>query len=190
MKLHEKIGLLRRESNLKLVDLHRRITQVFGKNAITYRSLHRIQAGQADGKASSLHQICVGLGIKMRDLYAGVDEEMQADHIKREKSEGRYVYSNDAYAEIFSNRKVDFFAIHLVVNPQGRTKSERDPQGEQRFIKWVYMLMGRITCVVNDRRITLKKGDSFCFDSRKPHYFENNTQKKARAVIIQSPRRI
>lgn len=189
MKLHTKIRQLRQERKIKLTQLHSRIKHLFGEQTLAYRSLQRIEAGQTDAKISSLHQICLGLGITMKTLYEDV-EDAQTDLIRRGNPHGKYIYSNAALAEILSTNTVNFFALHLILEPGGKTKVEKDPEGNQKFTKWIYVLSGKLACFLEKEKIILKKGDAFCFDSRVAHYFENKHSNTTQCIIIHNPRRI
>ena len=192
MKLHEKIKQIRQEKKLKIADLHRRIQKIFGRKTLTYRSIQRIEAGQTDGKVSSLYQICLGLGITLKELHQETDQEPSpVEHIKKNEPQGHYLYNKSAYAQILTGPKMDFLALDLVLQPGGKTKIEKDPEGEIPFKKWIYILKGRkLTCIVNNKRYVLKKGDALSFDSRLPHYFENTSPTETRTIIIQNPRHI
>jgi len=188
MKLYEKIKNLRKEKKLKLTELHRRIQAIFENKALTYRTLQRIENGQTDSKTSSLYQICLGLGINFKDLYEGVEEDLKAKYIKKNESQGKYIYNKDACAEILTDSKVEFLALRLLLQPEGKTKPEEDPKEEIKFKKWVYVLRGELTCIVGDQKFIIKKDDSLSFDSSLTHHFENNSAGETHCLIIQNPR--
>lgn len=191
MKLYQKITKIRKEKKLKITGLHNRLVDLFGGNALSYRTLLRIEKGHTDGRASSLEQICMGLGVTLKELREGTEEEFTiADYIKKHEREGKYIYNEKAFAEILTGAKRKFLALELVLEPGAKTKIEKDPETLEGFEKWIYVLMGRIDCVVRNVRFTLKKGDSISFNSSLPHYFENNTSKITRCIFIQNPRHI
>lgn len=190
MKLNEKIRQLRKEKGLTLKALYERMQSAFGKNTIAFRSLRRIQAGHTDGRVSSTHQICVGLDVSLKELYEGVEEDVHNGILRKGKSLGRYIYNGSTFSDMLCSTKLDFFAVQLVLQPNGKTKIEKDPDGEQKYTKWIHVLAGKIICMVAEEKISLKTGDTFFFDSRIPHFFENNSAYKARCIIIQYPRHI
>jgi quercetin dioxygenase-like cupin family protein len=125
-------------------------------------------------------------------LQEGTEAEKLSivDHITKRDKIAKYVYSQNAYAEILSKEKQPFLSIRLVLEPGGKTNLEQDPIELGRFEKWVYGVKGKITCVVGQEKIILGKDEVICFESTLPHYFENNTPKKASGVIIQNPKHI
>ncbi|UCC95690.1 MAG: cupin domain-containing protein [Candidatus Omnitrophota bacterium] len=188
MKLHQKITTLRKEKGLKIKDLHTKLKEIFADKALSYRTLLRIEKGHTDGRASSLYQICVGLGITLEELKAGTEEENTvADYIKRNKREGRYTYNERAYAEILTGPKRKFLVLELFLGPKGKTSVEKDPEGGEKFEKWIYVTKGKLTCVIKGIKFILAKGDCICFDSRLAHSFENNSFRRTRCIIIQNP---
>lgn len=192
MELHEKIRKIRKEKGLSLTDLEQRLVGIFGNKALRYNTLYRIEKGLRDARISSLSQICIGLGISLKELKEGTEEEMlpSADHIKKRDKIAQYVYSEKAYAQILTKEKQPFLGLRLILEPGGKTKLEQDPITLGKFEKWVYGLKGKITCIVGQDRFVVKKDETLCFESNLPHYFENNTKQKASCIIIQNPKHI
>lgn len=217
MKLYQKIKKSRLEKGLSLKELHRLLVNYFRERAITYRSLQRIEAGNTDGRGSSLHQISAALGISLRDLKKDTEEETRSvDLIKRNKRLGRYVFSEEAYADLLMRQNRNFMVMELALKPQGRTKIEQDPQLSQdedkidqikqilkglnlpvpvledykilKFEKYVYCLRGQIACYIGKDTYTLRKGDGLSFESSYPHWFENISKMESRCLIMQNPR--
>jgi len=192
MKLGEKIRQVRLERGLSLTDLEGRLKEIFGKKALRYNTLYRIEKGMRDARISSLSQICIGLEISLKELKEGTEEEKLSlvDYIKKRDKIAKYVYSSNAQAEILSKEKQPFLALRLVLNPGGKTNLEQDPIELGRFEKWVYGLKGKVSCAVGQEKFILGKDEVICFESNIPHYFENNTLQKAACIIIQNPKHI
>ncbi len=192
MKLHEKIRQIRQERGLSLYDLETRLMSIFGKKALRYNALYRIERGLRDPRVSSLSQICLGLEVSLRDLKEGTEEERISlvEHIKKRDKIARYVYSSNAQAHILSREKHPFLALRLMLEPGAKTNLEQDPLELGKFQKWLYGLKGKITCVVGQEKIILGKDEVVFFGSNIPHYFENNGLKKASCLIIQNPKHI
>ena len=192
MHLHEKIRKMRKEKGLSLTDLEKRLVEIFGKKALRYNTLYRIEKGLRQARISSLSQICIGLGISLKELKAGTEEEKLSlvDIFRKQDELAQYVYSQKAYAHILTAEKQSFFALRLVLEPGGKTKLEQDPIELGKFQKWVYGLKGRITCLIGQEKYLLKKDDALCFESNLPHSLENNTLQKAACLIIQNPKHI
>ena len=192
MKLGEKIRQVRMERGLSLSGLEERLKDIFGNRALRYNTLYRIEKGLRDARIASLSQICIGLEISLKEIKKGTEEEKYylVEHIKKREKIAKYVYSQNAYAEILSKEKQSFLALRLVLNPGGKTNLEQDPIELGRFEKWVYGLKGKISCAVGQEKFILGKDEAVCFESNIPHYFENKTLQKASCIIIQNPKHI
>lgn len=192
MKLHEKIRQVRKEKGLSLRDLQKRLTEIFGNNALRYNTLYRIEKGLRDARVSSLSQICIGLGISLKEIKEGTEEEKFSlvEIFKKGDRLAQYVYSEKAHAQILSKEKHSFLGLRLLLESKGKTKLEQDPVELGKFEKWVYGLKGEITCAIREEKHIIKKDEVICFESTLPHYFENNTGQKASCVIIQNPKHI
>lgn len=217
MKLHEKIKQIRKEKGLSLKELRRLMLNDFKEGTVTYRTLQRIEAGETDGKSSSLHQICTALGITLSELKKGTDEESNpVDLIRKNKRMGKYVFNEKVYADILLRQNRNFMAQELVLGPQGKTRLEQDPElslnqenSERlkqllkesnleasiledykilKFEKYVYCLKGKVICYIGKDRYLLSKGDGLSFESSLPHWFENPSKIESRCLIFQNPR--
>ena len=157
-------------------ELHQKLMDIFWENAVTPNTIWRIESGLTIARASSLHQICIGLGVSLKDILGEVEPESKlVDIVKRIKG----------WISIFTVRrpkpksslplKRGFLAQELTLLPGGATRSEEDPIEIGKFEKLIYCLSGKVTCVVGTERHILNKGDCLSFQSNLPHYFENKS---------------
>ncbi len=194
MKLYEKIRHVRQNVlKISLKDFHKKLTAIFGDNTLSYYTLCRLEKGHSeDIRLKSLYQICTGLGVSLKELRDGTEEEeSKIVNIMRaaDRVNNRYYYNERAIAEILSSRNVKFLAMELELLRGGATKEEEDPVDVNRFEKLVIVLQGEILCRVGSERHLIKKGDTLSFASNIPHHFENpSTAVKARCIIIQNPK--
>lgn len=195
MKIGENILRIRKEKGLKRMSLLRTIRFIYGKTAIDYRTILRIETGQiVKGRLSSLLQIADALGVKLEDLYKGTEYEDKG--VAEEKFEGATItranatggtfsYSKNASIEIVSPEKSPYIMFLLRLGPGGQTKMEQDPEGT---IKYLYVFRGEIKVSVGNIERTLYKGDSIEINSFKPHYFQNASSQKAVGLLYQNPK--
>ena len=194
MKLYEKIRHIRRDVlKISLKDFHKKLVDIFGDKALTYYSLCRLEKGyHEDIRIKSLYQICTGLGISLKELKEGTDDE-ESKIVKiikaSDRTNNRYFYNEKAVAEILSSRDLRFLAMELELLPESATKEEQDPVDVNRFEKLIIMLQGEVVCYIGNERHLIKKGDTLSFASNISHHFENPSKKiKARCVIVQNPK--
>lgn len=191
MKLHEKIRKIRQEKGLTLKELHLKILNDFRENAVTYRTLLRIEAGDTDGRGATLYQISTALGMSLSELKKDTEEENRpVDFVKKTRRLGRYIFNQGAYAELLMRQNHSFMASELVLEPGAGTKLERDPDSDVKFEKYVYCLRGVVTCYIGKEKFTLKSGDGLTFPSSLGHWFENSAKGSCRCLIFQNPRNL
>lgn len=194
MKLYEKIRHIRKDVlRLSLKDFHEKLIGIFGENALTYASLCRLEKGHRDEiRIRTLYQICTGLGISLKELKEGTEEEESkiVSFMKAgDRQNNTYAYNENAIAEILTPRESRFLAIELDIKPLGHTREEQDPIDVNRYEKLVSVLQGEILIYVGKERHLVRRGDSVYFASNIPHHFENPSKKiKARCVIVQNPK--
>ncbi|MBI4706629.1 MAG: helix-turn-helix transcriptional regulator [Candidatus Omnitrophica bacterium] len=191
MQLNNRIKQIRKERQLSRRELYQRLFNVFGKDTIKPNSIWRIESGLTNPQASSLHQLCIGLDISLRELLQNVLQESKlVDIVKSSKRLDQFAYNELAHAEVLSSSKMPFLAQELILLPGGKTNLEEDPIEIGKFQKWIHCLRGELNCYIGTEKHTLKKGDSLSFESNLPHYFENNSSRKTRCIIVQNPKHI
>ncbi len=194
MKLNEKIRHIRKSVlKLSLKDFYKKLKDIFGDKALTYYSLCRIEKGHREAaRIKSLYQICTGLGVSLKELKEGTeDEESKIVNIVRsaDRASNKYIYNENAIAEILSPRELRFLTMELEVLPGGHTKKEEEPIDVNKFEKLIIMLQGELLIHTENEQHLIKKGDTLSFASNIPHYFENPSKNvKARCIVVQNPK--
>jgi len=189
MTLHEKITHIRKTKKISRAALHRKIVEKYGKNAISYRTIKRIEEGSTSGRVSSTHQICSGLDIRPQELFK--DIEIETKPLKKGQNYARYLGYPGVKIEILSKPEEDaILLLKLTLEPNGQTKPEQDPAREIKYRKIIYVLSGKVKCLINNIEYILRKDESYTFDSTQEHYFINNSASKTRFLLIQNPKRL
>ncbi len=171
-------------------DLHARLVDIFGDNAISYYTLSRIESGHRQFlRIKSLYQLCTALGITLKDLKEGTEEEESkiADIVRRSERD-EYLYNDKAKAQVLSSPILDYLVTLLTVEPKGKTKLEQDPVEDITYTKLIIVNQGTLTCHIGSEKHILKKGDALSFKSSIPHYFENTSKAKTVFQVIQNPK--
>ena len=73
--------------------------------------------------------------------------------------------------------------ILVTVEPGGSTYEDDPHEGEE----FGYVLSGSIMLVLGDRKLKLKKGDSFCFKPTELHYIMNPAKREATLIWVATP---
>ena len=191
MLLSEKIKQLRKERQLTQKQLYARIKLQFGDRAISRRTLERIETNFNDGRASSLYQICAGLGdVKPRDLQENVEAREITGWTRWDTSQGTFTYNEKAQAQVISGKDMEYLALKLRLEPAGETRPEQDPQEKTKYTKLVYVLRGELTVFVENQKYVLKQHQCASFNSTKLHHYRNAGSQEVVCLLIQSPRHI
>ena len=190
MVLKDKVIQLRKERHFTRQALHQRIVEIVGKDAISYKTLQRIESGRFDGRVTSLYQLCLGLNVPLKDFLEEITRYNIKEYNRWDDHEEVYKYNEGAQAEIISGPKMPFLSLKLTLLPKAKTTPEQDPKEIGDFLKWIYVLKGKVFCVVDGKQSLLEPGGCASFDSTLPHYFENAGITKAQCLIIQHPRHL
>ena len=73
--------------------------------------------------------------------------------------------------------------VYMRLNPGASTEEDFPHEGEE----FGYVLKGKIVLVLGKRRLKVKKGESFYFNSSLVHSIENNSQEAAEFIWVSSP---
>lgn len=191
MQAQDKIREIRKEKGLSRHELYEKLRSIFDDKAVTPNTIWRIESGMTSARTSSLHQLCIGLGVSLKDILGEPAQESSlVDIVKKNRRLDQYVYNKKAQAQILTPSKRSFMAQELTLLPQGQTQVEENPIEVGKFEKWVYCLAGTLTCTVGTERHVLAKGDCLSFESNIPHAFANHSSRKCRCLIVQNPRYI
>lgn len=80
-------------------------------------------------------------------------------------------------------QKNELEPILVTIEPGGSTLPDDPHDGEE----FGYVLAGNIVLSIGNRRLKLKKGDSFCFKSIETHYIINPAKREARVLWVATP---
>lgn len=196
MKIGNNIRKIRKEQGLKRSDLVKKLRFTYGENALGYRTIQRIERGEnLKERLSSLLQLAYVLGVDLNQFYKGTEYEdksqleeaaKEACITKAKARGGTFKYNDKAVLEIVSPKTSGYVSMLLELGYNSTTRQEQDPEGT---IKFVFVISGEITIVIEELERTLYKGDSMQINSHRPHHFENRSKKKALAILYQNPKR-
>lgn len=190
MKYYEKLKKIRKDLNLTVKDVYERGLAILGpKNSISIPTINRIEAGQPH-KFSSLNTLCYLLNFPLKELFKDTEfAELLLIRKKEREKMGGFVYSPEASSSIINNPNHSFLAQEFVLKPGGQTTLDHAPKNRGKYEKLIYVVMGRLNCLINGEEIILRGGDSISFDSTKEHFFKNSTKGKCKFIAVENPGR-
>jgi len=196
MKIGDNIKRIRKGQGLKRADLVNKLRFTYGDNALGYRTIQRIERGEnLKERFSSLLQLAYALGVDIKEFYKRTEYEDKTQqqelakeaYITRSQARGgTFRYNDKAVLEIISPQQSAYMATLLELDPDSKTKLEHDPEQTTKFL---YVINGEMTIIIEDLERTLRKGDSMQINSHRHHHFENRSNKKATAILYQNPKR-
>lgn len=188
MKHYEKIKKIRNDLNLTVRDVYERGVAILGpQKAISISTINRIEAGKPH-KFSSLVALCFILGITLKELFKGTEFEECLIIRKKERTSG-YQFNEKASSSIINNPNQNFLAQEFLLISGGETALDRAPQNKGKYEKLIYVVSGKLTCMIDNEEIFLKGGDTISFNSVKPHRFKNATKAKCKFIAVENPGR-
>ena len=188
MKLYEKIKKIRKDLNLTVLGAHERAVAILGRErAISISTINRIESGQPH-KFSSLVTFCFILGITLKELFKDTEFE-ECLIIRKKERTGGYQFNEKTSSQIINNPHQSFLAQEFLLLPGGKTSLDRAPQNKEKYEKLIYLISGQLICVLENKEIILKGGDTISFDSTKLHYFKNRAKAKCKFLAVENPGR-
>ena len=152
--------------------------------------ISRIETGKMTGTLESHIRLANALGMKVTDLYAGIEEARVKDAATFQlPSQRTDVYVHEAGKSSIAMLTTDILhkklmPVIITVEPGGSTHKEEAKVGTEKFI---YVLEGDLEVRVGDTAHNLKRGSSLYLDASVPHSLKNAESKVARCLAVVTP---
>lgn len=186
MKIGERIRQVRKELGLTMQDVYLEGVKQLNNDAPSISTLQRLEQGKTC-KFSTIITYASIIGVTLDVLLK--DTVYEQRHLISKKERGtRYSYSAGVYTEMLTPPDVNYIVSELIMEKDGRTSWESSPENGTEYKKTILIASGLITVYLGDESFRMKFGDTFTFDSTKPHYFVNNSNGTARATIFLTPK--
>lgn len=148
---------------------------------LTKGFISQLENNNNEPSISTLHDILTALGTNLKEFFSDDEEE-------------QVVFTKDDY---FSTDYDDYSITWLVPNSQ---KNEMEPifveikpgccltkdmphEGQE----FGYVLKGKVIVVVGNKSYTVRKNETFYYDTNKVHYIKNNSSEIAKIIWISCP---
>ena len=98
----------------------------------------------------------------------------------------QYIKEEDGYKTYWlvpTAQKLEMEPIIVEIEPNSKTYEDTPHEGEE----FGYVLEGAIELVYGNRKVSVKKGESFYIETNKIHYLLNKTNKKAKVLWVSCP---
>ena len=178
-----RLRALRKEQEVTLVEL----AKASGVDAAT---ISRIETGKMSGTLESHMKLARGLGVKLTQVYAGLDEAQRGGTVALQGPSSRTeVYVHQAgkssmamlTAEVLKKK---LMPVLITIEPGGSTHKEEAKVGTEKFL---YLLEGELDAKVGEAVHRLKRGSTLYFDASLPHVLRNPGSKVVRCLAVTTP---
>ena len=181
--LGARLRKLRKSQKITLVEL----AKASGVDAAT---ISRMETGQMTGTLESHLKLATALGVKITELYAGIEEARQQAGVTLQSPTKR----TETYVQAASGAsltlltadilKKKLMPVLITLEPGGKTQREESRVGTERFL---YLLEGALEARVGETTHVLKRGSSLYLDASIPHSLHNPGSQPAKCLSVITP---
>lgn len=178
-----RLRVIRKRARVTLVEL----AKASGVDAAT---ISRIETGKMTGTLECHLRLATALGVKVTDLYAGIEEARARDAVTLQGPlRQRDVYVHQAGKSSMAMLTTDVLAKKLMpvlvtIEPGGSTHKEEAKVGTEKFL---YVLEGTLEAKVGEAAHALRRGSSLYLDASIPHSLKNVGRSVAKCLSVVTP---
>ena len=178
MNIGSKIRALRLGNNLTQEELASRLE-------LTKGYISQLENNLTSPSIQTLFSILEILGTNVSEFFAKPeDEERNIVNTKEDFHEKEDEELNNIISWIVPNAlKYEMEPIIIEIGPGGQSSIDEPHPGEE----FDYVLEGHVTLVLNKKRYSVKKGETFYYLANKEHYLVNNTSTTTKILWISTP---
>lgn len=156
--------------------------------AISPSLLSQVETGKVQPSVSTLYAIVNCLGLSVDEVLGtpsaqgGPRRRLRADPVQRWDAAPEILMENGvSWRGLAVSGGGDVDALHVTYDP-GAASSLDGTHMRHDGVEYGYIIRGEITLKIDFDSYVLRAGDSFCFDSMRPHFFFNHTDAVAEGV--------
>ena len=178
-----RLRAIRKSQKVTLVEL----AETAGVDIAT---ISRMETGKMTGTLESHVKLATALGVKLTDLYAGIEEARVKDAVSIQlPSQRSDVYVHEAGKSSMTMLTTDILKkklmpVLIAIEPGGATHQEETRVGTEKFL---YVLDGSLEAQVGEKTHHLKRGSSLYLDASIPHRFKNPGDRAAQCLCVVTP---
>ena len=159
-------------------------------SGVDVATVSRIETGRMAGTLESHMKLARAIGLKLADLYAGIDEAQAKGAVTVQPPSGRTdVYVHQAGRSSTALLTTDvlkkkLMPVLITIEPGGSTHKEEARVGTEKFI---YVLEGTVDARVGGEIHELRRGSTLYFDASLPHTLHNTGSREVRCLAVTTP---
>ncbi len=176
VNIGKKIRGLRLQNNLTQEELANRLE-------LTKGYISQIENNLTSPSMQTLFSILEVLGTDVHEFFSNEEEPTIVF-----KKDDFYEKENDQLKHMISwivpnAQKYEMEPIIIDIEPDGQSEID-DPHAGEEF---GYVLEGQVTLILNKKRYTIRKGETFYYRANKEHYLMNTGHTHAKVLWISTP---
>ena len=178
-----RLRALRKSQKVTLVELAK-------ASRVDAATISRIETGKMTGTLECHIQLATALGVKITELYAGIEEARTRNAVTLQPASRRGdVYVHEAGKSSIAMLTTDILSkklmpVLITIEPGGSTHKEETKVGTEKFL---YVLEGALEARVGDATHELKRGSSLYLDASIPHVLKNVGRSTAKCLSVVTP---
>jgi transcriptional regulator with XRE-family HTH domain len=163
------------------------------KVGVSASMLSLLETGRSRSSVTTLYAVVEALGMSMNDLFTDStpcprpvlqDSSEEPVSLIRRDQAPRVELETGVTWEQLGHKRADGLEVLMVTYPPGAKSSLSGRFQQHTGFEVAHVLQGELHCKVRFEEFTLAEGDSVCFDSARPHLFENRGLVEVRAVWV------
>ncbi|MDN3496249.1 cupin domain-containing protein [Planococcus sp. APC 4015] len=158
-----------------------------GAAAISPSLLSQVETGKVQPSVSTLYAIVNTLGLSVDDVLGTAStpeatrRQLPAHPVQRWETAPEILMENGVSWRGLAVAGGGVDALHVTYQP-GAASSLDDSHMRHEGVEYGYIIRGEITLKLDFDSHVLRPGDSFCFDSMRPHLYLNHTDAVSEGV--------
>ena len=178
-----RLRVLRKTQRVTLVELAK-------SSGVDAATISRIETGRMTGTLECHMKLTRGLGVKLTELYAGIEEAQAKGGVAVQAPSRRTeVYVHQAGQSSMAMLTSEVLAkklmpVLITIEPGGSTQKEEARVGTEKFI---YVLEGKVEAAVGEDVHPLKRGSTLYLEASIPHVLRNVGAHVARCLAVTTP---
>ena len=167
-----------------------RLLELAAATGVDAGTISRIETGKMTGTLESHIALAAALGLKLTELYAGIEEARLKDAaIVQPPSARAEVYVHQAGKTSMAMLTTDILKkklmpVLITIEPGGATNKEEAKLGTEKFL---YVLDGALEARVGEATHHLSRGSSLYLDASVPHLLRNPGARRALCLAVTTP---
>ena len=178
-----RLRVLRKSQHVTLVELAK-------ASRVDAATISRMETGKMSGTLESHIKLATALGVKLTELYAGIEEARIKDAATLQpRSQHPDVYVHQAGKSSLTMLTSDILKKKLMpalitIEPGGSTHQEEAKVSTEQFL---YVLDGTLEARVGEATHVLRRGSSLYLDASVPHRLKNLGRAVAKCLSVVTP---